>query len=691
MDKMKVDIRYSVLLILFILSLNAFSQKNEKKTIQDLLQLTFDDFLKVEVSVATKYDITQAEAPAIISVITAKEIEMFASRDLSDILDRAVGSFIYGSFYLPNNMIALRGEVTSHYCTHVLVLINGRPLRSSKEGYLLPVLRSFPTENIKQIEILKGPGSALYGSGAYAGVVNIITKKGSRQETTASIRYGSFGTGIAQIATGYETKDFNISAAGYFMNSQGWDYKVRGATSDKLYHETNTPAIESSKGLSLISNYKDVTLTVFAGTNYQMIGQNSQAWWYADEWYLGTTNILADLGYKHQFGDNFTTTINGTYNFLKYWQPYDVHANDVREWGNFNDFLVEINNLYQPSHKLSVTLGALANLHTGHILNTETLSDGTPYDVWAQPKNPDPFYVVPGYSEIWWSFYSNINYKPYDFLSLTAGFHANKVTNLPLDVVPRLGAVFSLKVPVTLKVLYGQAFRSPDVFELYSNVNGIYGNEYLKPEKITTYETQLLFTPKNGKIALSFFSSSQENVIGRSLARDSLLIVNGIPQPMYINSEGLKSRGFEFESEFDISSEMRILFSTLYHVNEDQEGNNDIYGLPNLFFKLGFQYAMENGINIGLSNMWVSNGNEFDVPYPNANPSADSFNYLTLKASTNITQLFKLLNVPDILVDITGFNLLNEGVYYSEYNSKIINTIPGRSGIALYGGLKIKF
>jgi outer membrane receptor for ferrienterochelin and colicins len=657
----------------------------------EFLKLTLDELLNIKVITASKSEEKLSDAAAVISIVTAEDIKMYASRDLTDILDRVTGTFIYGSYYLPNNMISIRGEVTSHYCTHILLLLNGRPLRSSKEGYFLPIIRAFPIETIERIEILRGPGSALYGSGAYAGIVNIITKQGKSPTTTSSMQVGSFGTGSAQIATAISKKYLNITAAGYYLHSNGWDYKVRGALSDSLYPETNTPAVETSKGLYVFAGYKGLTLNSYLGENYQMIGQPSQLWWYANEWYLNTRKIFTDLGYTHEFGKKLTTTFNFTYNYLKYWQPYDVHANDFREWGIFNDFVCEISNIYKASEKITVTLGGLTNNQTGYILNTETLSDGTPYNVWTNPKNPDPFYVVPKYNETWWCAYGNINYKPFPFISFIVGAHANKVTHLDLDVVPRLGTVINFGIPLTLKCLYGQAFRSPDFFELYSKVNGIYGNKYLKPEKITTLEFQMAYVHEKINIAIDCFDNSQKNLIGRSLASDSLLIVDGIPQPIFINNSELKSHGLELEGELRATSKTRLFFSAMYHINENSKGDKNIYGLPNVFLKVGIQHSFGNKINIGVFNMWVSKGNEFNVPFPKANHPANAFNYATLKLSFNISKLLNLKTEPDILFDFTGYNLLNAKIYYPEYGDKTINTIPARPGIGLYGGLKINF
>ena len=90
--------------------------------------------------------------------------------------------------------LTMRGDATLGANNHILVLVNGRPIQESTHGGMIhPFLRSFPLASVKQIEIIRGPGSVLYGTNAYVGVINVITKvwdvSGSRGHLLWGVRY----------------------------------------------------------------------------------------------------------------------------------------------------------------------------------------------------------------------------------------------------------------------------------------------------------------------------------------------------------------------------------------------------------------------------------------------------------------------------------------------------------------------
>lgn len=653
----------------------------------DIMSLSLEELMKLEVTTAGKTEQKLSDAPGVIAVIHSTEIKMFACRNLSDILDRATSIFVFGSYAFPDNMITIRGEATSHYNTHILLLINGRPFHASKEGYSQPLIRAFPVETIERIEILRGPGSALYGTAAYAGVINVITKTGDRQNSTASFNYGSFGTVTGNIASGFEKGNFSMSVGGYFMKSDGWDYNIRnGAIVDgekTILPQYYFPAEENATGATMKMKYKNLTINSFIGYNLQMAFQL----YGGKEWHVGETHSLIDLGYKHEFNAKLNSQLNLTYNHLHLWQPRDQLAYNDRETGSFNDYMIELINFYQPIDNLRLTIGGVLTNRTGIIENFERTADKEPHDIWEN-ENTNPFKVVPQYTEMWWNTYANAIYEIMPFASLVAGVQVNKVPNIKLDVVPRVGLIFGFDTPFYVKLLYGQAFRSADSFELNSQIDVIRGNPNLLPEDIKTYEIQVAYSRKTINLSATYFNSLQTNTITRSLASDSILVEDGVSYPVYINLGGLNSYGVEVDGKANVDDNLLLYFSALYHENENFEGQKNIYGIPNVFVKTGLQYATQRGINLGVFNTWVSKGNEFDANF-NINPPADAFDYLTAKVSVNLNKFLKLNNTSDIILNFSGVNLLNAEIHYPEYGLKNVNTIPGRSGIALYGGLKI--
>ena len=133
--------------------------------------------MNVEITTASKSLEKQSDAPAIVEVLTRDELHRFGGTTLKDVLTRVPGLAAVSGYFTDRSMIGFPGDaLQAPTSRHVLLLINGRPVREVQEGGIkTPMLEAFPIDAIERIEVVKGPGSVLYGSEAFAGVINIIT------------------------------------------------------------------------------------------------------------------------------------------------------------------------------------------------------------------------------------------------------------------------------------------------------------------------------------------------------------------------------------------------------------------------------------------------------------------------------------------------------------------------------------
>lgn len=654
---------------------------------------SLEDLMGITVVTPSKTEERLRDAPSVVSVITWKEIEGYGANSLFDVLDRAAGLYIYGSYYLPNNMITINGDATSHYCTHVLLLIDGRPFHSSKEGYDLPFLAGFPLSVIDRIEILRGPGSTLYGTTAYAGAINVITRKPGEQPSLASASTGSFGTRSANLATAFRKGPLGFSLGTTIKTSEGWNHYVRDADDVGLLPYFDAPTPERSFGIHSTVSWDKLRLSAFAGQHYMMNGYELQ--YFGNGWpelNLGTTHAVVDLGWANAFSDAVKLDLNATWNYQHYWQPLDVNAHDVREYSYSNDGLLEATGHFLPRSDVRITAGALASLNTGYINNNQQSADGTAYDVWANPPNPDPFQVVPEYREIFVSGYVNAMWSPLARLKLIAGFHANKAPDLDLDVVPRTGVVAGLGEHLTWKLLYGQAFRSPDVFERFSKIGVILGDSLLKPERIATTETQIVYARKNLSFAFSLFYSAQTNLINRKNVLDTIPPIQ--PAQIFHNEGALDSRGGTLEGNAQVARYLSMTASLTYQEVETRDAVpvTDIFGVPNLFAKYGVSYARPQfSAGFFLSRFdYLDEVAGYPVRHPDANPPAESFNYATLDVKVNWKSVLGIRSAtPEITSEAYLVNLLDESIQYPEHGRRYVNSTPGRPGFAAYVGVKV--
>lgn len=148
------------------------------KATPDISKLSIEDLMNVTVTAAAKKPEKQSETPAAVFVITKDDIERYGYRTLTQALRRVVG--FYGATDHNYEYLGVRGFAPmGDYNTRVLLLLDGHRLNDNLYD-MAPVGQDLPVDmhDIDRIEVIKGPGSALWGTNALLSVINIVTKTG---------------------------------------------------------------------------------------------------------------------------------------------------------------------------------------------------------------------------------------------------------------------------------------------------------------------------------------------------------------------------------------------------------------------------------------------------------------------------------------------------------------------------------
>jgi outer membrane receptor for ferrienterochelin and colicin len=680
---------------------------------------TVEELINLIVTTASKSEEKIYDAGAIISVITAKEIAAYGAMNLMEVIDRAASMYGLGSYLYPNNMVSIRGNNTASFNTNVLVLLNGRPVRESyANGYNASIYLSFPIERVERIEIIRGPGSVLYGTCALTGVINIITKSAEKQgKASATARYGAFNTLQTAANAGFQIGDLEIALGGTFMNSAGWDYTARGELDAATAMPRTIQAYQNGIGADLSVKYQGFKLNANYTTNQQAAMSRNARWGGQGavpqpvgpvDFNFTMSRLFIDAGYEAQFiPDKWTSTFNVTYNGNNVRLGRPAIPNDRDDIAS-NDVLIEWTNFLKPIDNMNIIIGGLTNTQTGSHIVYNTVPNpqpfGSPYPNANEPTtplNPTPFSILPAYNQTWWSAYFQVDYKIANAVKLIAGGQLNKVTEQPLDFVPRLGAVWNVTESFGIKALFAEAFRSASAFERDFRSRIVLGNPTLEPEKISTLEAQIFYATANYEIALTIFQSTQRNVIKRSLGNENLAVLNGVMYPgvpFYINRGRLQTQGLELEGKANFSKEFSLLGSVTYNNTAQTPDNSDVLsiinnlGMPNLMAKLGLNYVAPFGLTVGVWNSYFGAGGDIATPTTrNVNPAARAFNFLSANITYNIVNLFESTSLPDMILGIYATNILDEQIFYPEYVRRNINTVPGRPGRAIYASFSVQF
>ena len=219
------SIKYNLIWIVLVSPLFVLSQNLKKDTIK----------LKEVIVTATKTKKQLSNATVPVSLIKAKEINQMAALNLQDILDENTG--LSTQHYALGVGIQMQG-LDSDY---TLIMVDGKPLIGRLNGVL--DLSRVSTENIAQIEIVKGPSSVLYGSDALAGVVNIITKKKKNNSLKIGTKYSNFNTLNLYSNANLNYKKVSSSLFVNYYKTDGYtlNSNYEGYDSSSYYNKTISP------------------------------------------------------------------------------------------------------------------------------------------------------------------------------------------------------------------------------------------------------------------------------------------------------------------------------------------------------------------------------------------------------------------------------------------------------------------
>jgi outer membrane receptor for ferrienterochelin and colicins len=662
-------------------------------TLDDLAEMSLEDLGRIEVTTASKKPEALLDAPAIMLVLTESDINAYGGRSLVEVLDRTTSVYFMGTQENLQGALTMRGDATLGSNNHILVLINGRPIQESTHGGMIhPFLRAFPLASVRQIEIIRGPGSVLYGTNAYVGVINVITKVWD-SAGAAGISYGAFNTATASAAGGKTIGKLQVSGGINLSHDGGWTFSaIDSVDEDKDAINRSAPWFDRKVGANFNAKYGRVNLDVFyARTGAPHLTNSSATTSWRRYGASTATQAMVDLGYTHILSPRWTSSLHVTYNhFLDFSDFGEIGIRDTRS----NTYLLEWANNLSVTDTLNTVFGASLSKRTGSFYEKT-------YD----------WYGVPSYNRNSFTAFAQADYKPVPRLKLIAGGQVIKVPGFDTHVsggeggemsriagidphfVGRLGAVFTITRNAGAKLLYSEAFRQPSVVEtdLVRFDEGDYsqeGNPELRPEEISTTDFQLYYGNDRMTGAVTLFDSRQSNVIAEIEGFDLIQ-----------NFDRFQTRGIEIEARVRPLKNVELTSAITYQrLQNDTVFDTLAIPVPRFMGKFGISYRTEAGFSMGLHDSYFGTPREssniaedLSDSTQYVNPTASAFHNVTLSVAQRLGNLKFLRSGQDLTARVHVTNLLNEAIYYAEYTSVNVNSLPGRSGRAIFAGVTLGF
>jgi len=370
-----------------------------------------------------------------------------------------------------------------------------------------------------------------------------------------------------------------------------------------------------------------------------------------------------DVGYTHQFTDDWSLSTNFTFNGQDFFFP--INQSPTIASFESDGWLFEVNSSLKVSDELSVIVGGTIERVSGVI----DLGAANKYHVNRK------------------SMYMQADYVITEWLKLVGGFQLNipEVTDPKLS--PRAGVIANFSDNWGIKLLYGEAFRMAAGGALFLDTPFYIGNKNIEPETIKTTDAQIFYQSPRFNMALTYYQSNAEDIHGR----ESVAGLIGVTTE--VNEGSIESNGIEFESKMRLNESWDFEGSLSYQVNEDYLGRNDAMLSPNLMAKLGVNWKPSPGYHIGLFNSYFGESGQVEKFFPNVdmvNPPANAYDLLTLNVNIDLVETLGWRMFPESSFSLYIDNLLDENIYQPEINTKVVNTLPSYSGIAFYLGFEFK-
>ncbi|MDA3866763.1 MAG: TonB-dependent receptor [Salinivirgaceae bacterium] len=613
---------YTFLTVLLLATISPFAaaqEEEESVETMDLYEMSLEELMDIKVVSASKTSQSQEFAPNIIDAMPAREITRYGFTDLNEIAAQYPG-FSFSQDY-DRRTLNFRGMFEGWNNNHYLTLIDGVPFNDNLYGtsYTWEIT---PLAFAKNIEIIRGPGGALYGSSAMNGVftINTMAPKDLGGIGMARVRSGGTNDNIIDVVVGQENDNFELLASFNSFYTKGSDYETFDASVDvNELPENNSKYNVRDNRSSQYFFAKVKGKQQYEGLEIQY---HEQHWEYETghgwlfeipDQYENLQEYRRILAAKYALSPSEKLNIEATAKYQIHGIDWDLQYYKTGAFGGFypnatseylktdaEDFFTRIQADY--THNDHIFMAGVESdifYYDGdqhHFSNTDlndaggfTADDGSVVDAGT-----GYFYPFPNGEQRemgpWFEFVKNnpvynagafLQYiSPWFFerLQVTASgrfdrqwftynqiYEPGKPENDKTfeQFTPRLAAVMKINDQMSIKALFGQSFRYPAPTEMFGSNTWTLGSniEQLKPESSTNYDLAFNIKPnENMKLKLNAYYVDFQNQIAYSVQNQNLST----------NLYSLQTAGVEFDIRYkfnEISGFMNLSYAR--RINED--------------------------------------------------------------------------------------------------------------------------
>lgn len=543
---------------------------------------------------ATRTERDVSDIPASVTVITADEIKDSAAQSADEVIQGLAGVDGLHTIGIlstsTSNTISLRG-LGGGSEARTLLLINGVPSNDLSVGAI--EWNKIPLNDIERIEVVRGPASAIYGSNAMGGVINIITKAPSKETISqASIGYGSMNTRVGTASVSGSNGGLGFRLSGNVMHSDGYqdltkaltkptsiaqgverenmsgnlNYQINNNSSIDLnashFHEQKTGTLDYAGFNPYEQESNDLTgkysLDLGEGRLFsaQLYGRWDESSYDSANYATGyTTTSYSSSGAEERFGGN-----------LQYTMPFKLGAgaDHILTSGiDFNDGQIKRHNEYLDGSNRQIRIRGSQRYMALYLQDEIFMVD-------------DALIVNVGGRFDRWN-----NYDGYGYDDAATPIETDYEDSTLTAFNPKLSALYHLSDTTTLRGSIGKAFRAPTLNDLYSTFvwgSSVWaGNPNLGPETVVSYEIGLdQQFGNNADLSMTIYRNNAEDFIG-------FITPDPVGNPYYKEKQNIgavSTQGIELDLKYRLSEWWSLSASATYNRSlvEEYAANSSIEG-----------------------------------------------------------------------------------------------------------------
>jgi outer membrane receptor protein involved in Fe transport len=536
------------------------------------LELSLEQLLETPVTGSTLTEESIKTVPAAVSVFTHEHIERLGVDYLHELLGLVPG------FQFNRNAnsglaysYSARGRRTTHVSLEVLLLVDGKVFNDPRGGSPDVTMPLFPLVQVERVEVIRGPGSAVYGSSAFTGVINIVTRK---QQKSVAVGVGSEARRALDVLWSHAGESWQADAYVHAYEDRGQALTI----TDSFNHlplDSDDPRRLLNVDLGLRRGKTQIDLTYYRGESEDFylsentangVNDHARELWNlsVDQGFEWTPDIKSNLSVSYQ---QFTFALEGfvqgpgalaAVSVPSSNEPFRIQATQAGEsyrlayttdWSI--DELSSAQWGIQAAHHEEIKARAYTNYNLLQLIQQQF-----PITYYGDMSERTPLGISGSQSTT--GIHGQYIRSLRDSTRLTIGGRYDDYSDVDARFSPRLALVEQLNEIYSLKLLYGEAFRAPTLAETaFINNPTLLGNPDLKHEIVKTWDLIVMGNWQKTSLSAGLFQSHYEHPIMTGFIGN---------RRTYVNGESERSEGLELEWLQKLSDHWSLR-STYTHMN----------------------------------------------------------------------------------------------------------------------------